>query len=163
MQGGSEGASQFQHREASDVDHQRWAASESVPQRAKEDSPDRSKGERQEDGLGDRRHPGVEVLRDRRNTEDEDEEIEGVQRPAKQTGEEGVALTGGERAEVIEPGRFEDSHGMRRSISECHGLSAHPWFGAGLDQDFHSRMKSNIPDLDRCYSEFAGSPRMSSS
>src|SRR5271170_3139625 len=100
MQRRREGASQLQDREAPDVDHQRRAAAELVCQSAEQQGANRTKGQGQKNSLSNRRDASVEVLRNRRNAENQDEEIESVHRPAQQSGDKSMALTGGQRAEM---------------------------------------------------------------
>ena len=95
---------EFDHGIKNDVDHQRNATSESVAQESEEQRTQRPEhqGEHARERDFRDRHP--ELLRDRRENERQQKEIERVERPAEETGDEGIPLVPSQRLE--KPDRF---------------------------------------------------------
>ena len=87
---GSEAAEQFDGGEEDDVGHQRTAAAVAVGQHAEDQRADRAHGQRTGDGQNDLGLADVEVLRQRVEQKDDDEEVEGVESPAEKAGGDGV-------------------------------------------------------------------------
>ncbi len=115
VEGGGEGGGEFEDREGDDVEDQRRAAAVFFGHRAEEECADRAHGEGPEDGFFDLLAAGVEVGGDGGEAEGEEEEVEGVERPAEEAGGEGVALGWGEGTELAEEGH-------RPNASICVGL-----------------------------------------
>ena len=74
------------------VEHERKAAAIAIGEQAEEKCADGTRGQAGGDGQRDISDAEMKFLGDGREDEGEDEEIEGVERPAEKTGEQGVAL-----------------------------------------------------------------------
>ena len=101
---GREGGEELHRRVAGDVQHQDRAAAVALRQPAEYQSPERAARQREEDALGHRLHAGVELGADRPQAEDENEEVERIQRPACERGDERAALRAGEARKGSEHG-----------------------------------------------------------
>ena len=109
---GSKGAGELDDGEAEDVEDEDGASAIAVGEEAEEERADGTEGLRPEDGAEDGGGARVEVVCDGFDTKDEQEKVEAVEGPAKEGGDEGVALRGGEAAEVFQEGhQGEDSRG----------------------------------------------------
>jgi hypothetical protein len=102
VKGRSEGGGQLEDRKRDDVYHQRGPASEAIGDEAEEKRTDWPHGQRQENRFGDGGDLRVKSAGDGADAEDQNEKIEGVQRPAEEAGDERIALDGSEAAEVSE-------------------------------------------------------------
>lgn len=91
---GGECAGEFDDGEAEDVEHQDGAAAVAVGEHAEEERADGSEGLGEEDGAEDVGRFGVEVGGDGFDAEDEEEEVETVECPAEEGGDEGMPLGG---------------------------------------------------------------------
>ena len=90
-----EAGEHFDDRVEDQVDHQRQAAAVAVGHQAEEERADRTEGQRGGDGEG---HLGVGLVKlaaDRRQAGDDEEEVEGVERPAEIAGEQRGAVVRG--------------------------------------------------------------------
>ena len=87
---GGEAAEQFDGGEEDDVGHQRAAAAVAVGQHAEDQRADGAHGQRAGDGQNDVGFADVEVLGQGVEQEDDDEEVEGVERPAEKAGGDGM-------------------------------------------------------------------------
>ena len=81
---GGEAGEHLDDRVEDEVDHEREAAPVAVGEEAEEEGADRAEGERQGDRERDGGVRGVELLRDRGEGEDDEEEVERVERPAEE-------------------------------------------------------------------------------
>ena len=102
MQRGRKCGGQLEDGEGDNVDHQGGTAAELLRHRAEQECADRTHDQGPEDGLGHLLATDMEIRGDRRQTEGEQEKIEGIQRPAQKAGREGVALGRGQRAYLLE-------------------------------------------------------------
>ncbi len=91
---GAKAAKQFDRGKENDVGHQRAAATVAVGEHSEDEGADRAHGQRAGDGQNDLRFADVEVLGQRVEEEDDDEEVEGVERPAKKAGGDSVPAIG---------------------------------------------------------------------
>src|SRR6185312_15579450 len=105
-----EGRSRRQHRIEGHVEHQHRPAPEPVGQTAEHEGAQRPRHQGQGDGGGHLRHLGVEVGGDVGEDEGQQEIVEGVQRPAEETGDEGGPLGLVERLQVV-----DDDHANSRN------------------------------------------------
>jgi hypothetical protein len=105
MEVGSEGAGELEDRVAGDVEHERRTAAVFVGERAEEEGAYRTKGESEKEGLGYGRGLDMEIAGDRGDAEDEDEEVEGVERPAEEASGESMPLM---RTEAPERARHRE-------------------------------------------------------
>ncbi len=80
------------------IHHQRDAPPVTVCRKPEDQRAERPHGKGQEDRHGHRGNVGVELLGDIFENEDENEEVEGVERPAEIAGDDGVALLRRERS-----------------------------------------------------------------
>ena len=87
-----ERSQQFDDRIKNDVDHQRNATAKSIAEPSKDECPERAHHQRDGDGEGDLRDGSPEIMRDRDEDKGKEEEIERVQGPPEETGDESVAL-----------------------------------------------------------------------
>ena len=99
-----EGAGEFNHGEAEDVDHQHGAAAVAIGEHAEEQCADGAKHLGEKDCAQHAGRFGVELRGDGRDAKDEDEEVERVHGPAEESGKKSVALRPGEPAEVLQDG-----------------------------------------------------------
>ena len=91
---GGEAAEQLDRGEEDDVGHQRTAAAVAVGQHAENQRADRPHGQRAGYGQNDVGLADVEVLGQGVEQEDDDEEVEGVERPAEKAGGDGMPAGG---------------------------------------------------------------------
>ena len=99
MQRWREGAGQFQHGITENIDDQGGPPPDAIRHPAEEESPERPEGESENERFGDRALGDAEIRRNGGYTKDENEVVKRVQRPAKKTGREGMALPRREGAE----------------------------------------------------------------
>ena len=93
------GAGQFQYGITENIDHQRWPPSEAIRHPTEQERAQRPEGERQEIRLGNGALGDLEVCRNGGYTKNQDEVVEGIQRPAEETSGEGVTLPCGQGPE----------------------------------------------------------------
>ena len=101
------GAGQFNHRETEDVEHQNRPAAIAVGQHSEQKRADRAEGLGHEDRAQHRRGLGVKLARNGLDAEDEQEEVETIERPAKKGGQKCVPLLTAQLAKIV-------YHGHRR-------------------------------------------------
>ena len=82
----------FHHGIKHEIQHQRKPSPVAVGQQSEDERADRPERECYRDGLRDFRQIHVELLRDGRNREDEDEEVKGIESPAQETRDQGVEV-----------------------------------------------------------------------
>ena len=117
-----EGARQFEKGITGDVQHQCRTPPIFVGEHSKEESTDGPEGESQKESFSNCGWLGLKVTGDRRNTEDQEEEVESVERPAEKACRECMALL---RGQAPKGGR----HSQRRSyeiIRACFDLKRQP-------------------------------------
>ena len=101
----------LKHRKQQHVDHQDRAAAIAVRQPAEDEGADRPHRQRHQDRqrhIGDAR---LEIRRDGVNDEDQDEIVEGVEHPAEEAGDEGIAGAGRKGLEGGEAGEHRECPG----------------------------------------------------
>lgn len=116
-------AGQFQYGITKNIDDQGWPPSDAIRHPTEEQSTQRPEGEGEHQGLCDRAFGDPKIARNRGDTEDKDEVIEGIQRPAKETGGKGMTLLCGQGPEwgqkVHRRGQHSSNiHGYRSSEME---------------------------------------------
>ena len=89
---GEKAAARADHRIADDVEHQRRLAAPFVADPAENEGADEAHRQRQEQGVGDVGHADAEFLGDVLEREGQQEEVEGVERPAEIGGEHRLLL-----------------------------------------------------------------------
>ncbi len=94
--------SQLEKRVTENIQEKSAAAAEAVGEETEEKRSNGTHRERDENRLGDGGHFRLKLRRDRADAENQNEEIEGVERPAKEAREKGIALRRRQRAEVAE-------------------------------------------------------------
>src|SRR5438093_6040827 len=104
---GGEAGEYLDDRVEDEVDHERESAPVAIGEKAEEEGADRPEGERQGDRERDGGVRGVELLRDRGEGEDDEEEVERVERPAEEGGQDrgpvpAGAVVGGEIAGTVQ-------------------------------------------------------------
>ena len=102
MERRSKRGAELKNRETNDVDHQRGTAAVTIGQESEQERANGTHGQRKEICLQDDRNLGVEIRCEGADAEDQDEEIECVERPAEKAGDESIALSGGETAKGTE-------------------------------------------------------------
>ena len=95
---GSQSGQHFHHREEDEVDHQRELATITVGHQAEDESPDGPERERHRDSQRKLSVGLMKILRDRRQREDDKKEVERVERPAEEAGEDRSAMAARSRA-----------------------------------------------------------------
>src|SRR5260370_22122851 len=89
-----EGAQYFNNREVNHIGHQRQAASVTVSQQAKQQRSQRTHGQRSGYRSNDRGFAYMKLCSEGVVEKDDNEEIKGIERPAKETGGDGVSGAG---------------------------------------------------------------------
>ena len=123
---------EFEHGKAQNIDHQHRPAAEAVGGKAKDKSAERPCRERKKDRESDIRHIRAEFLRDVVHDEDENEEIESIERPAEIARQNRAALFGREVLHHMKHVRSSRTGGRRvqRQGQACHN------FGKGVSLNF---------------------------
>ena len=106
---GREGRRHLEGREGDDIDDERRTAAIFLRHRAEEEGAERTHGQRPEDGFDDLLALDVKAGCDGGEAECEQEEVEGVERPAQETGEEGAALDRSERTDLLNKRHIAES------------------------------------------------------
>jgi hypothetical protein len=101
---GGEGAGEFDDGKAEDVEHQDGATAVAVGEDAEEECAYGAEGLGEKDGAEDVGRLGVEVGGDGFDAEDEEEEVETVEGPAEEGGDEGVPLRRAKSPEIVDKG-----------------------------------------------------------
>src|SRR6266704_6504344 len=91
---GSEAGKNYKERVIENVEDQRNAPAIAVREQAENERSHPARGQARGDRQGNRRDVGAEYLRNRSENKGQDEEIEGVQRPAQKAGQDGVGGSG---------------------------------------------------------------------
>ena len=110
--------SDLEDRVEHEIDHERNAPAVAVREHAEDQCADRSEGERDRQGLRHLRIGDVKFLSDRGQRDDDDEKIEGVERPAEEAGGDCGALiawSGDGRSAVA--GWRSGDHIVHRAVS----------------------------------------------
>ena len=94
-----EGAGQFQYGIAKNIDDEGWPPPDAIRHPTKEQSTHRPEGQGEDQGLRNCAFRDTKIGRDCGHAEDKNEVVKSIQRPAKETGGEGVALLRGQRPE----------------------------------------------------------------
>jgi hypothetical protein len=121
-----------------DVQHQRQPPPEPIGHQAEHDRADGPHRERQRDRQRDprprvlERRAGKERVREILDDEGQDEEVEGVERPAEKPGEDGVALIGGVGRGAGGGGRHATSSISHAKTAGGLGDQENPWMSGNL-------------------------------
>src|ERR1700752_602592 len=106
LEGWGEGAGEFEDRIGDDVEHQRGAAAETVGEETEQEGTNGAHGQGDEVRFEDGGDFQLEMCGNGAGAKNQDEVIEGVEGPAEETGNEGVALHWSEASEIS-----DDAHG----------------------------------------------------
>src|SRR6266566_5173752 len=117
---GREGRGELHRRVAGDVQHQDRPSTILLGQPAEHQCPDRTERQGEEDPFGHRLHAGVELAADRLQAEDENEEVERVQRPPTERGKVRVQLRARQHPEGVGHGAI----GLRNELDLLDGRGA---------------------------------------
>ena len=94
-----EGAGQLQYGIAENIDDKGWPPSDAIRHPTEEQSTHRPEGEGEDEGLRYCAFRDTKIGRDGGHAKDKDEVVERIQRPAEETGGEGMTLLRGQRPE----------------------------------------------------------------